>query len=154
VLWSWTAKRAPGLAHGMRSLRTTCERQPARDRSPSRSCIREKQQRRTDCSYPCNSGAAAVISRTRGAFLLSFSKASAAKIAGLLARIEESEGPPAGVATTGLKMLYDEGQGTAVVLQYFATAQDMDAGAQAFSAMDAGRDAGHGRVRRHVRGQA
>ena len=33
-------------------------------------------------------------------------------------------------------MLYDGEQGTAVVLQYFATAEDMDAGAQAFSAMD------------------
>ena len=33
-------------------------------------------------------------------------------------------------------MLYDEGQGTAVVLQYFATAEDMDAGAQTFSTMD------------------
>jgi hypothetical protein len=66
-----------------------------------------------------------------------FTDVSAERIAGLLARIEESEGPPAGVATTGLKMLHDESQGTAVVLQYFATAQDMDAGAQAFSAMDA-----------------
>ena len=34
-------------------------------------------------------------------------------------------------------MLHDESQRTAVVLQYFATAEDMDAGAQAFSAMDA-----------------
>jgi hypothetical protein len=47
------------------------------------------------------------------------------------------EHPPPGVATTGLKVLYDEAQGTAIVLQYFATAQDMDAGAQSFSAMDA-----------------
>lgn len=59
------------------------------------------------------------------------------RIAGLLARIEESDGPPPDVPTTGLKILHDEGQGTAVVLQYFATAEDMDAGAQAFSAMDA-----------------
>jgi hypothetical protein len=65
-----------------------------------------------------------------------FTDVSAERIAGLLARIE-SDGPPPGVPTTGLKMLYDEAQGTAVVLQYFATAQDMDAGAQAFSAMDA-----------------
>jgi hypothetical protein len=33
-------------------------------------------------------------------------------------------------------MLYDEAQGTAVVLQHFATAEDMEAGAQALSAMD------------------
>ena len=65
-----------------------------------------------------------------------FTDVSAERIAGLLARIEESDGPPPGVPTTGVKILYDEDQGTAVVLQYFATAQDMDAGAQAFSAMD------------------
>jgi len=66
-----------------------------------------------------------------------FTDVSAERIEALLARIEESDGPPPGVPSTGLKMLYDEDQGTAVVLQYFATAEGMDAGAQAFSAMDA-----------------
>jgi hypothetical protein len=66
-----------------------------------------------------------------------FTDVSAERVEGLLARIEESDGPPPGVPATGLTMLYDEDQGTAVVLQYFATAEDMDAGAQAFSAMDA-----------------
>jgi hypothetical protein len=66
-----------------------------------------------------------------------FSDVSAERIEGLQARIDESDGPPPGVPTTGLKVLYDGEQGTAVVLQYFATAEDMDAGAQAFSAMDA-----------------
>jgi len=54
-----------------------------------------------------------------------------------LARINESDGPPPGIPSTGLKVLYDESQGTAVVLQYFATADDMATGAAAFSAMDA-----------------
>ena len=66
-----------------------------------------------------------------------FTDVSAERIDGLVARIEESDGPPPGVPTTGLKVLYDGNQGTAVVLQYFATAEDMDAGAKAFSAMDA-----------------
>jgi len=66
-----------------------------------------------------------------------FSDVSAERIEGLRGRIEESDGPPPGVPTTGLKVLYDGQQGTAVVLQYFATAEDMDAGGQAFSAMDA-----------------
>jgi hypothetical protein len=66
-----------------------------------------------------------------------FSDVSAERIEGLLARIEESNGPPPGVPSTGLKILHDGEQGTAVVLQYFATAEDMEAGAQAFSAMDA-----------------
>ena len=55
---------------------------------------------------------------------------------GLRARVEESDGPPPGVPSTGLKILYDGEQGTAVVLQYFATAEDMETGAKAFSAMD------------------
>jgi hypothetical protein len=65
-----------------------------------------------------------------------FTDVSAERIQELLARIEDSDGPPPGVPTTGLTMLYDEDQRTAVVLQHFATAEDMDAGAQAFSAMD------------------
>jgi hypothetical protein len=65
-----------------------------------------------------------------------FADVSAERIEGLLARIEESDGPPPDVPAAGLNVLFDESQGTAVVLQYFATAQDMAAGAQAFSAMD------------------
>ncbi len=47
-----------------------------------------------------------------------------------------SGGPPPEVPTTGLQMLLDESQGTAVVLQFFDTAEDMQAGDQAFGAMD------------------
>ena len=65
-----------------------------------------------------------------------FTDVSAERMEGLQARIEESDGPPPGVPSTGLKILYDGEQGTAVVLQHFATADDMAAGAQAFSAMD------------------
>jgi hypothetical protein len=65
-----------------------------------------------------------------------FTDVSAERVEALLARIDESGGPPPGVPATGLKMLFDESQGTAVVLQYFETAEDMSAGAQAFSAMD------------------
>jgi hypothetical protein len=71
-----------------------------------------------------------------------FTDVSAERIEGLLARIEEAGGPPPGVPTTGLKMLFDGAQGTAVVLQYFDTAEDMAAGAQAFSAMDPGETPG------------
>jgi hypothetical protein len=65
-----------------------------------------------------------------------FTDVSAERMEGLVARVEESDGPPPDVPATGLKVLFDESQGTAVVLQYFETAQDMDVGAQAFSAMD------------------
>jgi hypothetical protein len=65
-----------------------------------------------------------------------FTDVSAERMEGLNARIEESGGPPPDVRATGLKVLFDQSQGTAVVLQYFETADDMAAGAQAFSAMD------------------
>jgi hypothetical protein len=66
-----------------------------------------------------------------------FTDVSAEQMKGLLARVSESGGPPPGVPATHLTMLLDEAQGTAVVLQYFATAEDMSTGAQTFSAMDA-----------------
>jgi hypothetical protein len=65
-----------------------------------------------------------------------FTDVSAERIEALLTRINESGGPPPGVPSTGLKLMYDEAQSTAVVLQYFATAEDMSAGAAVFSAMD------------------
>jgi hypothetical protein len=65
-----------------------------------------------------------------------FTEVSAERMEQLLARIKESDGPPPGVPSTGLKILFDEAQGTAVVLQQFATAEDMDAGAKVMSAMD------------------
>ncbi len=53
-----------------------------------------------------------------------------------LARINESNGPPPGVPSTGLKVNFDEAQGTAVVLQYFATAEDMETAGKVMAAMD------------------
>ncbi len=66
-----------------------------------------------------------------------FTGVSPERIEGLLARIEESGGPPPGVSSTGLEVLFDQAQQTAVVLQHFASAEDMEAGAQVFAAMDA-----------------
>ena len=45
--------------------------------------------------------------------------------------------PEPGVNTTGLQVLLDQSAGTAVVLQHFPTAEDMEAGARVFEAMDA-----------------
>ena len=66
-----------------------------------------------------------------------FADVSAERMDGLEERIEESDGPPPGVNTTELKVLFDADQGTAVVLQFFATAEDMAAAEAAFDAMDA-----------------
>ncbi len=66
-----------------------------------------------------------------------FTDVTADQMEKVLAQIEDAGGPPPGIAATGLEVLFDEAQGTAVVMQSFATAQDMEAGARAFSAMDA-----------------
>ena len=66
-----------------------------------------------------------------------FTDVSAERVQALLARIEESDGPPPGVPATGLQMFFDEAQGTAIVLQHFASAEDMATGARTFEAMDA-----------------
>jgi hypothetical protein len=66
-----------------------------------------------------------------------FTDVSAERMDSMLARIKESDGPPPGVSTTRLQVLFDEAQGTAVVLQEYATAEDMSAAAKIFEAMDA-----------------
>jgi hypothetical protein len=66
-----------------------------------------------------------------------FTGVNAERMDGLLARIKEADGPPPGVPATGLTILSDQAQGTAIVLQQFATAEDMEAGDRAFGAMDA-----------------
>ena len=65
-----------------------------------------------------------------------FADVSAERMDGLVARIDESGGPPPGVNASELKVLFDADQGTAVVLQFFASAQDMAAAEAAFDAMD------------------
>ena len=65
-----------------------------------------------------------------------FTDVTADRVKGLVARIEEEGGPPPGIPVKGLQMLFDEGQGTAVVLQLFDSAEDMRAGAEGFAAMD------------------
>lgn len=66
-----------------------------------------------------------------------FTDVSPDRIDGVLARIKDSDGPPPGVSSSRLQVLADSEQGTAVVLQYFDTADDMEAGARVFAAMDA-----------------
>jgi hypothetical protein len=64
------------------------------------------------------------------------------KIDSLLAEIEQAEGPPPDIPTTGLQVLVDADQGTAVVLQFFDSAEDLHVGEQAFNAMDPGETPG------------
>lgn len=71
-----------------------------------------------------------------------FTDVTPERIQGLLARIEEAGGPPPDVPTTGLDLLYDEAQGTAIAIQHFETAEDMRVGDQVFGAMDPGETPG------------
>ncbi|HUB36891.1 MAG TPA: hypothetical protein VL972_08700 [Solirubrobacteraceae bacterium] len=71
-----------------------------------------------------------------------FTGVSAETMEKLEAQIDAAGGPPPGIPAKALKVLFDESQGTAVVLQYFATAEDMAAGGRAFDAMDAGETPG------------
>jgi hypothetical protein len=66
-----------------------------------------------------------------------FTDVTPERIAELQRRIEESDGPPPGVPATGLQILFDEANGTAVALQQFASVEDMRAGDAAFGSMDA-----------------
>src|SRR5437879_5239294 len=46
------------------------------------------------------------------------------RVESLVARVEESDGPPSGIPATGLQLLFDESQGTAFALQFFDSAED------------------------------
>lgn len=54
----------------------------------------------------------------------------------LTSEIDASSGPPEGIKATGLQIVVDEDQRTAVVLQFFDSAEDMRDSEAAFDAMD------------------
>jgi hypothetical protein len=66
-----------------------------------------------------------------------FTDVNAERLNTMSARIEEEDGPPPGVSTTRLIVLHDESQSTAVVLQFYDSAEDMESSARVLSAMDA-----------------
>ncbi|GIK78874.1 MAG: hypothetical protein KJ006_10010 [Thermoleophilia bacterium] len=54
------------------------------------------------------------------------------------AEVEASDGPPPGVRASGMKMLFDEDQGTSVFVAFFDSEQDMLDADRVFDAMDPG----------------
>jgi hypothetical protein len=64
-----------------------------------------------------------------------FTDVTAQRVQSLIASIDES-GPPPGVPIKNLQLIFDEAQGTAVVLQYFDNEEDLRTGAETFAAMD------------------
>ena len=65
-----------------------------------------------------------------------FTDVTPERIAELRASVGESGGPPEGVPSSGLQVVHDESQGTAVVIQLFDSADDMRTGAEVLGAMD------------------
>lgn len=54
----------------------------------------------------------------------------------VVSRVKESDGPPPGVDSTAIKLLYDESQGTAVALMFFEDEEKMRAADEIFEQMD------------------
>ena len=67
-----------------------------------------------------------------------FTDVDPARVDAINARAEEAGGPPEGVPSTGIKVLVDADQRTAVVLQYFDSLEDMETAERALDAMDPG----------------
>lgn len=66
-----------------------------------------------------------------------FTEVTTERISEIVARVEESEGPPPGVDATGLELFVDEAQGTAIFVGYFETEQKMRDASAIFEQMDA-----------------
>jgi hypothetical protein len=58
------------------------------------------------------------------------------RIAEIARRVEQEEGPPEGVESTGFKMVVDESQGTAVFIGFFDSEEKMRAADQILDSMD------------------
>ena len=65
-----------------------------------------------------------------------FSDVTPERIDGLVNQINESGAPPPGVSISRLQLYVDSDQGTAIVCQYFETAEQMADSARVFAAMD------------------
>jgi hypothetical protein len=66
-----------------------------------------------------------------------FTDVSAERIAEIATRVEESDGPPPGVDSSGFELYFDEAQGTAIFVGHFETEEKMREAAAVFEAMDA-----------------
>ena len=64
-----------------------------------------------------------------------FTGVTAERVEALRTRIE-GEGAPPGVKSASLSLLFDESQGTAVALQYFESAADMEEAGRVLGAID------------------
>jgi hypothetical protein len=65
-----------------------------------------------------------------------FTDVTPERIAEIVARVQESEGPPPGVDSSGMKLLVDEPQGTALFIGFFDTEEKMREADAVFDQMD------------------
>jgi hypothetical protein len=65
-----------------------------------------------------------------------FTDVNPGRIAEIASRVEEADGPPPGVPATGMKLLVDESQSTAVFVGFFETEEDMREGSAVLEEMD------------------
>jgi hypothetical protein len=65
-----------------------------------------------------------------------FTGVNAERISEIVARIEESEGLPPGIDSTGFELFFDEAQETATFVGYFETEQKMRDANEVFEQMD------------------
>jgi hypothetical protein len=65
-----------------------------------------------------------------------FTDVSPDSIESVRSRVDESDGPPPGVKSTAMKLLYDADQSTAIFIGFFETEEDMHDADAIFQAMD------------------
>ena len=65
-----------------------------------------------------------------------FTEVTPERISEIGARVEESDGPPPGVDSTGFQLLVDEAQGTAIFVGLFETEEKMQDASAVFEQMD------------------
>jgi hypothetical protein len=68
--------------------------------------------------------------------IVRFTDVSPERIAEIAKQVDEADGPPEGVDSTGMELFIDESQGTAVFVGYFENEEKMRAAAEVFEAMD------------------
>ena len=67
-----------------------------------------------------------------------FTDVSRDRIDQIISRVEEEGGPPEGVRTTGMQLLYDADQQTAIFVGLFANEEDLRDADEVFESMDSG----------------
>jgi len=64
-----------------------------------------------------------------------FTDVDPSRIEQLITQIEEADGPPEGIVSSGIQILHDADQGTAVVIQSFDSMDDMTTSEAVLEAM-------------------